>query len=180
MFYSLVTGFQTLRLMKDILRQNQLSDMAPRVLLVLVVPAQPPLWPSPPCPWPRTPFQPSLGHPDLTGAMPEECWSPALPHGWTSDPCCSLVSSTVSVLAFFFAPDWTLWMDSDPGSSLAVPGATDGPWHQLDVFRPCRTALVGKGTEEDPSFSSLVEQPQSHCSLSFSGQVLRLNNSGVV
>lgn len=163
MFYSLVTGFQTLRLMKDILKQNQLSDMAPRVLLVLVVPAQPPLWPSPPCPWPQTPFQPSLGHPDLTGAMPEECWSPPLPHGWTSNPRCSFVSRTVSVLALFLLQTgpsgWTLTLVHrllclgllmDPDTSLMC---SDPVGHHL-LVRALRRTPASPPLRSSPSLTT--------------------------
>lgn len=112
MFYSLVTGYQTLRFMKDIIRQNQLSAMAPRALPVLTVPAQPPLWRPQPRPWPRTPFQPSLGHPDLVGATPDECWSPDLP-SWMDlrpmlQPCLQPCPCLRPFLLQTGSPRWTL------------------------------------------------------------------------
>lgn len=118
--------------MEDILRQKWLSATAPKVLPVLTVPSQLPMWPPPSCPWPKTPCQYSLQNPDLTGDIPEErCLQPCLMDGPQTHS--TALFPALSLSSHFFAPDWAPWMDLDPGSSLAVPSPADGPWQCSDT-----------------------------------------------
>lgn len=151
-FYSLVTGSETLRLMKDILRQNQFSAIGPKGTT------------RPDCPQPAilvsTPVMPMASGSHFSPARDTR---PGWSYTEISIPasCMGLKPMRQPCLQPCLCPHPFLLQTGPPGWTLTVVHwlLCLGPVMDLDTSRPCHTAPIGKRTEEDPSFSSLMDKP---------------------